>query len=152
MKKPATVAGAGFLEYRNLKESLAHTGSVGANKINKKEEARLVPGYGMNLNWNLRSELEHMPKPTPDTNLTSTSVVVKPKEAGCMQPAAGSVIMAIRSIGNCLLPTANCILLSPMPVVPPRLIVGVAAAFVPVDRLIGAIHAGPVVGGIIISA
>jgi hypothetical protein len=39
-----------------------------------------------------------------------------------------------------------------MPVVPPRLIVGLAAAFVPVDRLIGAIHAGPVVGGIIISA
>jgi hypothetical protein len=52
MKKPATVAGAGFLEYRNLKERSAHIGSFGAYKIDK-EEARLVPGYGMNLNWNV---------------------------------------------------------------------------------------------------
>jgi hypothetical protein len=43
-KKPASVAGAGFLEHWNLKESLAHTGSVGAFKKNKKEEASLVPG------------------------------------------------------------------------------------------------------------
>ena len=51
--KPATVSGAGFSRIEISKESLAHTGSVGANKI-KKEEAREVPGYGVNLNWSLR--------------------------------------------------------------------------------------------------
>jgi hypothetical protein len=54
MKKPASVSGAGFPRIGISKKSLTHTGSVGAYKI-KKEEARLVPGYGLNLNWNLRS-------------------------------------------------------------------------------------------------
>jgi len=43
MKKPATGSGAGFLEYQYLREGLAHTGSVGARKVDK-EEDRLVSG------------------------------------------------------------------------------------------------------------
>jgi hypothetical protein len=42
-KKPAIGSDAGLLESQNLKESLARTGSVGALKIGKKDEAKQVP-------------------------------------------------------------------------------------------------------------
>jgi hypothetical protein len=50
MKKPATGSGVrASSSYRILKESLAHAGSVGAYKIGKKEDVRMVPDYCKHL-------------------------------------------------------------------------------------------------------
>ncbi len=124
MKKPATGQPVRAFSFVNIKESLAHSGSVGASKIGKKENGRLVPDWDANRSCAVGVHLVHLSKPTPAENLTGSFVVVKLKEIATARAGAelredtpGARTESICRSGRLLRSSST------MPVIPPRSIV-----------------------------